>query len=131
MPTLGGGLLQPFIHATNIYWLPTMGFPRGSDGKESVCNAGNPGLIPGSGRSPGGGNGNPLQDSCLEKSLDRGAWKATAHGVTKSGTQPRSESTEAMFSPSKKKQVCSGQVMCPKYLHSGFPYRSALILVPR
>ena len=80
-----------------------MGFPGGSDGKESVCNAGNLGLIPGSGRSPGGGNGNPLQYSCLENFMERGAWQATAHGVTKSRTQPRSESTEAVFSPSKKK----------------------------
>ena len=46
----------------------------GSDGKASVCNVGDPGLIPGSGRSPGEGNGNPLQYSCLENSMDRGAW---------------------------------------------------------
>ena len=50
------------------------GFPGGSDGKESACSAGNPGSIPGSGRSPGEGNGNPLQYSCLENSVDRGAW---------------------------------------------------------
>ena len=59
----------------------------GSDGKETVCNAGDPGLIPGSGRSPGVGNGNPLQHSCLENSMDGGAWWATVHGVTKSQTQ--------------------------------------------
>ena len=64
-----------------------LGFSGGSDGKESVSNAGDPGLIPGSGRSPGEGNGNPLQYSCLENSLDRGAWWATVHGVTKSQTQ--------------------------------------------
>ena len=50
-----------------------MGFPDGSEGKESACNAGDPGLIPGLGRSPGEGNGNPLQYSCLENSKDRGA----------------------------------------------------------
>ena len=50
------------------------GFPGGSDGKESACNAGDPGLIPGSGRSPGEGNDSPLQYSCLEKFMDRGAW---------------------------------------------------------
>ena len=50
------------------------GFPGGSDGKVSACNAGDPGLIPGSGRFPGEGNSNPLQYSFLEKSLDRGAW---------------------------------------------------------
>ena len=63
------------------------GFPGGSDGKASACNAGDPGLIPGSGRSPGEGNGNPLQYSCLENSMDEGAWWATVHGVTKSRTR--------------------------------------------
>ena len=62
-------------------------FPGGSDGKESAYNAGDPGLIPGSGRSPGEGNDNPLQYSCLENSMDRGAWWATVHGVTKRWTR--------------------------------------------
>ena len=62
------------------------GFPGGSDGKESASNAGNPSWIPGLGRSPGKGNGNPLQDSCLENPMDRGAWWATVHEVTKSQT---------------------------------------------
>ena len=61
-----------------------LGFPGGSDGKESTCNAGDPDLIPGLGRSPGEGNGSPLQYSCLENSMERGAWRATVHGVTKS-----------------------------------------------
>ena len=65
-----------------------MGFPDGSDSKESALNAGDPGLIPGSGRSPGEGNGNPLQYSCLGNLRDRGAWWAVVHGVTKSQTQP-------------------------------------------
>ena len=56
----------------------------GSDGKESSCNAGDPGSIPELGRCPGEGHGNPLQFSCLENSLDRGAWWAAVHGVTKS-----------------------------------------------
>ena len=56
-------------------------FPGGSASKESACNAGDPGLISGLGRSPGGGNGNPLQYSCLENRMDRGAWRATVHGV--------------------------------------------------
>ena len=64
-----------------------MGFPGGSDGKASACNEGDPGLIPGSGRSPGEGNGNPLQYSRLENSMDGGAWWATVHGVAKSQTQ--------------------------------------------
>ena len=54
-----------------------MGFPGGSDGKESACNVGYLGSIPELGRSPGGGHGNPLQYSCLENSMDRGAWWAT------------------------------------------------------
>ena len=69
--------------------LPTpvfIGFPGGSDGKESACNVGDLGSIPGSGRSPGGGRGNPFQYSCLENSMDRGAWRATAHGVAKCWT---------------------------------------------
>ena len=67
-----------------------MGFPGGSDSKESACNArdtGDMGLIPGWGRSPGGGHGNPLQRSCLENPMDRGSWRAMVHGVTKSRTQ--------------------------------------------
>ena len=64
-----------------------LGFPGGSDGKASASNAGDPGSILGSGRSPGEGNGNPLQYSCLEDSMDRVAWEATVHGVTKSQTR--------------------------------------------
>ena len=60
--------------------------PGGPDSKESACNAGDLGLIPGLGKSPGGGHGNPLQYSCLENSMDRGAWRATVHGVAKSWT---------------------------------------------
>ena len=59
-----------------------MGFPE-----ESACNAGDVGLTPRSGRSPGGGNDYPLQDSCLENPTDRGAWQATVHGVAKSWTR--------------------------------------------
>ena len=62
-------------------------FPGGSEVKASACNMGDPGSIPGSGRSPGEGNGNPLQYSCLENSMDRGAWWATVHGVAKSRTR--------------------------------------------
>ena len=63
-----------------------MGFRGGADDKESACNAGDLGSIPGLGRSPGEGNGNPLEYSCLENSMDRGAWRATVHGITKSRT---------------------------------------------
>ena len=62
-------------------------FPGGSDGKEFACSAGDLGLIPGLGRSPRDGNGNPLQYSSLENSMVRGAWKATVHGFAKSRTQ--------------------------------------------
>ena len=58
-----------------------MGFPGGSDGRESACSAGDPGSVPGLGRSPGEGNGYPLQYSCLENPMDRGAWRAAVHGV--------------------------------------------------
>ena len=60
---------------------------RGSDGKESAGSARDPGLIPGLGRSPEEGTGNPLQNSCLEDSTDRGYWWATVHGVTESSTR--------------------------------------------
>ena len=65
------------------------GFPGGSMGKESTYSEGDTGdmgSIPGSGKSPGGGHGNPLQYSCLENPMDRGAWQATVHGVKKSQT---------------------------------------------
>ena len=72
--------------STALNYLKAEVFPGGSDAKESACNAGDLGLMPGSGRSPGEGNGFPLQYCCLENSMDTGAWQATVHGVTKSGT---------------------------------------------
>ena len=74
-----------------LYQLSYQGSPNltgsgGSDGKGSACNVGDLGWIPGSGRSPGQGNGNPLHCSCLENPVDRGAWQATVHGVAKSQT---------------------------------------------
>ena len=64
-----------------------MGFPGGSVGKESTCNADDPGSIPRWERSPAEGNGNPLLYSCLENSMDRGVWWSMVHGVNKSRTQ--------------------------------------------
>ena len=75
--------------------LATMGFPGGSDGKVSACSAGDPGSIPGSGRSPGEGNGKPLQYSCLENPMDRETWRATAQRVTKSQKPLKRLSTHA------------------------------------
>ena len=66
--------------------LGLMGFPDSLGGKESACNAGDPGSIPGLGRSSGGGHDNSLQYSCLENPMDRGAWQATVHGVANSWT---------------------------------------------
>ena len=60
-------------------------FPDGSDGKESACNASDPGLIPGLGRSPGEGNDNPLQYSCLGNPMDRGTWQAIDYGLAMVG----------------------------------------------
>ena len=60
-----------------------MGFPGGSDDKESASNTGDAGLIPESGRAPGYGHGNPLQYSCLGNPMDRGVWQALVHRVTK------------------------------------------------
>ena len=62
-------------------------FPGGSEGKESACNAGDLSSIPGSGKAPGEGNGNPLQYSCLENPMDGGPWRATDHRVAKNQTQ--------------------------------------------
>ena len=77
--------------AIHVAWIclcvPSMSFPGGSDSKESTCNAGDLGSIPGSGRSSGGGNGNPLQYSGLENPTDRGAWWAAVHGVAQSQTR--------------------------------------------
>ena len=64
-----------------------MGFPGGSKVKASACDAGDPGSVSGSGRSLGEGNGSPLQYSCLENPMDRGAWRATIHRVAKSQTR--------------------------------------------
>ena len=80
-------------------------FPGGSDGKESACNAGGLGSIPGSGRSPGEGNGNPLQCSCLENPMDRRAWWAAVHGVTKSWIQLSTHTGRPFW---KQRQFCLG-----------------------
>ena len=76
-----------------IFW----GFPGGSDSKASACSVGDPGSIPGLGKSPGEGNGNPLQNSCLENSMDGEAWWAPVHGVAKSRMQLQFHFTFTLF----------------------------------
>ena len=79
----------------NYYKYILSGLPYSSDGEESACNATDPGLILGSERSPGEGNGNPLQNFCLENPMDRGAWQAAVYRVTKSQTQLKRLNTHA------------------------------------
>ena len=79
----GDGFMDVYMFRF-MKWFVFLGFPGGSDGKVSACNVGDPGSIPGSGRSPGDGNGNPLQYSCLENPTDRGGWQAQVHGVAES-----------------------------------------------
>ena len=82
-----GGLQSMRSQRVTHDWVLHWGFPGGSNSTEFVYKAVDLGLIPGSGRSPGEGNGNPLQYSCLENPMNRGAWWATVHGVTKSWTR--------------------------------------------
>ena len=96
----------------------TSGFPGCLDGKESACNAGAPGSIPGSGRSPGEGNGNPLQYSCLGNPMDQGAWWATVHAVTKSQTLFVSNWTTNTHTN-------KGCISNPNNLGCGFPLKSS------
>ena len=77
-----------------IIIIMTLGFPAGSAVKNLPANVGDSSLILGSGRSPGEGNGNPLQYACLENPMERGAWGVTVHGITNGGTQ-RSDWTTA------------------------------------
>ena len=84
--------------------MTTKGFSGGSDGEESASNAGDQGSIPGLERSPGEGNGNLLQYSCLENSMDRGPWWATVHGVTKRNMTEPLTMTSKTYSVKKKKE---------------------------
>ena len=87
-------LKQSSVKGKQIHILRLLkGFPGSSDSKESTGNAGDLNSIPGSGRCPGEGNGSPLQYSCLENPMDRGAWRATVYRVTKSRTRLRQRHT--------------------------------------
>ena len=85
LPCIGSQFITVKKNATYEHLYTFMGFPHSSVGKESACNAGDLGSIPGLRRSPGEGNGNPLQYSCLRNPIDRGAWRSIAHGVTRVG----------------------------------------------
>ena len=110
------GLFIIIIMTSEFWKKPSLfkGFPGGSYGEEPAYIAGDPSSIPGLGRSPGGGNGNPLQDSCLENPLDRGAWQATVQGVAKSRAQ-LSDNTSLHFTP------CSGMLGADYADHSTIP----------
>ena len=95
----------------------TMGFPGGSGGKASACNAGDLGSIPGWGRSPAEGNGNPLQYSCLENCMDRGAWWVTVHGVTKNRTR-LSDKTCTCIEESRVLKPLLMLPLCPNFISS-------------
>ena len=102
-------------------------------GKESACNARDPGKIPGSGRSPGKGKGNPLQYSCLGNPIDRGAWQTTVHGVAKSQTQLSDKTTKThMFDPIFRTEVATGDTQCQIVAHllswtSVIPYTPSIL----
>ena len=106
--------------------LKPLDFPHSSVGKESACNAGDLGSILGSGRSPGGGNGNPLQYACLENPMDRGAWQTTVHGVTRVGHDlatkppppPDRKYSEKKIPESFKKKKTWNLLWASNYLHS-------------
>ena len=91
-----------------------MGFPGHSDDKESACSAGDLGSTPGLGRSLGGGNGNPIQYSCLENSMDRGVWQATVHGVSQSRTGLNNQHTRVDIDRYGYAHIC---VAVSTYLH--------------
>ena len=96
-------ILLPFSPVTIYFLYPWfyfcfVGFPDDSAVKKSACNTGDAGSILGSGRSPGGGHGNPLQYSCQENPIDRGAWWATVYGVSKSQIQLKGLNTHAHIS---------------------------------
>ena len=87
LQSMGSQRIKWCLGSNTVLLIYIAGFSGGSEDKASACNAGDLGSIPGLGRSPGEGNGNPLQYSCLENPMDRGAWWATVHGVLKSQTR--------------------------------------------
>ena len=103
-----------------------MGYPGSSNSKESTCNAGDLGLIPGLGRFPGGGNGTPLQCSCLKNPMDRGAWQAAVQRVAKSQTRLSDQATGHKHTPATvllatqvPGNLCSAEVLSATF-HAGW-----------
>ena len=129
MPTLYTGVLVSestyvYAHVCRCEYIPMSICVRtwcGSDDKASVYNVGDRGLIPGSGRSPGEGNGNPLQYYCLENPLDRGAWQATVHGVAKSQTRLSDFNQINPHKALSKTQPGIQQIFNKYYLQPSFP----------
>ena len=99
------------------------GFLGGPDGKESACNAGDLGSTPGLGKSPGEGNGNPLQYSYLENSMSGGAWWAAVHGITKSWTQLSNFAFTFHFHALEKERVAHSSVLVWRIPGMGEPGR--------
>ena len=103
-------------------------FPGGSEVTVSACYAGDLGSIPGSGRSPGEGNGNPCQYSCLENPMDGGAWWATVHGVTQSQTRLSDFTFTFNFKPLRETLTGIGDMY--SHLHFSFKFRAGLYQYP-
>ena len=101
---------------TFLFFFFFSSFPSGSDGKESACNAGGLSSIPGLGRSPGGGHGNPFQYSCLEDPMDRGTWLATVYRVTKRVRHDLAHVSLLLFFPSRFIDLhfclCDSTILC-------------------
>ena len=115
---------RAFVSTSSSPYASSLGFPGGSVVKESTWNAGDAedsGSIPGSGRSPGGGNGNPLWYFCLKSPMDRGAWRATGHGVAKNRTWPSDWAHLSCF-------PTSGWILITQVLGWGTPTLRILIL---
>ena len=110
MDWMGDGIRMIQVPTFIVYFIVHQGFPGGSDGKESACSVGDLGSVPELGRSPGEGNGYPLQYSCLENPTDRGDWQTTVHGVSKGQTQTKQLSLISIIITSGPPQIIRYQI---------------------
>ena len=120
-----GGIRYTLLSTRDLpFASPLLQIPGSARGKEDTCQCRRPGSIPGSGRSPGGGHGNPLQYACLENPMGRGAWSTTVHRVTKSGTQLKQLSTHThtlqIVPPSHRDSSCPLPVTSSPFLFMHF-----------